>query len=201
MPRVPQYGSRKRRRQERVCNDVTPEGVDEESNNVEQEVESFASWRMELDDDIQTGYDAHLPEGVLNDDLFTQSTLYSIAKPSIDLIFKAVNDLIMKGENGAVNARNKWGAERKRQYLEHVFRRVKLLLSVPADSTETSLDTSMIESAIVYLQHLQMRGTNFRDNEYVRLHVLDALMPNVIKSQRAIAIRLNVNKNLMLPRG
>jgi hypothetical protein len=42
-----------------------------------------------------------------------------------------------------------------------------------------------------------MRGTNFRDNEYMRLHVLEALMPNVVKSQRAIAIRLNVNKNLM----
>jgi hypothetical protein len=54
----------------------------------------------------------------------------------------------MKGRNGAVNARNKWGAERKRQYLEHVFRRVKLLSSVAADSTETSLDTTMVESAI-----------------------------------------------------
>jgi hypothetical protein len=63
---------------------------------VEQEVESYASWRMELDDDIQTGNDAHLPEGVLNDDLFTQSTLYSIAKPLIDLTFKAVNGLIIK---------------------------------------------------------------------------------------------------------
>jgi hypothetical protein len=31
----------------------------------------------------------------------------------------------------------------------------------------------------------------------MRLHVLEALMPNVVKSQRAIAIRLNVNKNLM----
>jgi N12 class adenine-specific DNA methylase len=49
--------------------------------SVEQEVESYASWRMELDDDIQTGNDAHLPEGVLIYDLFTRSTLYSIAKP------------------------------------------------------------------------------------------------------------------------
>jgi hypothetical protein len=197
MPRVPKYGSRKRRRQEQVCNDVTPEGIDEESSTVEREVEPDASWRMELDDDIQTGNDAGPPEETMNDELFTQSTLYSVAKPLIDLINKSVNNLITKGHNGAVNPRNKWGMERKRQFLEHVFRRVRLLLSVAIDSTDTSLDTSMIESAIVYLQHLQMRVTNFRDNEYVKLHVLEALMPNSFKSQRAIATRLDININLM----
>lgn len=166
MPRIPKYGSRKRRREERACNDVTPDGVDEEISSLEREVEPDLFWRMESEEDIQTGNDAHPPEGVLNDGMFNQSTLYSLAKPLIDLINKSIEDLISKGYNGTINPRNKWGMERKRQFLEHVFRRVRLLLGVVAD-IDTSLDTSMIESAIGYLQHLQMRGTNFRDNEYV----------------------------------
>ena len=64
MPRVPKYGSRKRRIEERPCNDVTPDGVDEEISSLEREVEPDPLCRMELDDDIQTENDAHPPEEV-----------------------------------------------------------------------------------------------------------------------------------------
>jgi hypothetical protein len=126
-----------------------------------------------------------------NNNLFCTSQLYAVAKPIILVLQEKVKGLIPIGDC--------WGMLRTSQLLEHVFNRTKYLFSILKTPSTETLDTQMIDSAVDYLAALQTNhgGTNFKDNEYVRMHVLEALMPPVLKSGRALAKRLKVNRNIV----
>lgn len=126
-----------------------------------------------------------------NNNLFGTSQLYAIANPIITGLQSKVKGLIPTGES--------WGMLRTSQLLEHVFCRTKKMFSIAKTLSTETLDTQMIDSAVDYLAALQTNhgGTNFRDNEYVRMHVLEALMPPILKSGRALATRLKVNRNII----
>lgn len=126
-----------------------------------------------------------------NNNLFGTSQLYAVAKPVILSLQSKVKNIVPAGDS--------WGILRTTQFLEHVFHRTKNLFNITKTTSSESLDTQMINSAIEYLASLQTNhgGTNYRDNEYVRMHVLEALMPTVLKSGRALASRLKVNRNII----
>jgi hypothetical protein len=126
-----------------------------------------------------------------NNNLFGTSQLYAIANPIITGLQSKVKGLIPTGES--------WGMLRTSQLLEHVFCRTKKMFGIAKTLSTETLDTQMIDSAVDYSAALQTNhgGTNFRDNEYVRMHVLEALMPPILKSGRALATRLKVNRNII----
>lgn len=131
------------------------------------------------------------PTLVPNNNLFGTSQLYAVAKPIVLNLQSIVK--------GVMPAGGSWGVLRTAQLLEHVFNRIRSLFNITKTNSSENLDTQMIDSAIEYLGSLQINhgGTNFKDNEYVRTHVLEALMPTTMKSGRALASRLKVNRNIV----
>lgn len=97
---------------------------------------------------------------------------------------------------GVVPAGESWRILRTTQLLEHVFNRTKNLFNITKTASSETLDTQMVDSAIEYMASLQTNhgGTNYKDNDYVRNHVLEAIMPLTLKSGRVLASRLKVNR-------
>ena len=128
-----------------------------------------------------------------NDSLFTSSRLYAVAKPIITSLQQQISGIVGSGENCIM-----WGTNRKRQFLDHVFSRARTVFGVNKLELNAQLDTQMVDRAATYLSALQTRnGTNFKDNDYIRLHVLEALMPSNGTSNRALAIRLGVSREIL----
>ena len=150
---------------------------------------------------------AHLPRqsvneaskaGVYVDSLFTQSRLYEVTKPLISLIRKNISDAIARGYGGQINEDNSWSSDRISQFVEHVFSRIRSIFKIDStDTSNSSMDTQMIERAAAYISALSKEGTNFVGNEYVKHHVIEALMPATVCSLRAISKRLDVNRQLL----
>ena len=149
---------------------------------------------------------AHLPRqsvneaskaGVYVDSLFTQSRLYEVTKPLISLIRKNISDAIARGYGGQINEDNSWSSDKISQFVEHVFSRIRSIFKIDStDTSNSSMDTQMIERAAAYISALSKEGTNFVGNEYVKHHVIKALMPATVCSLRAISKRLDVNRQL-----
>ena len=126
-----------------------------------------------------------------NNNLFGTSQLYAVAKPIILELQSKVKGVVPAGES--------WGILRTTQLLEHVFNRTKNLFNITKTASSETLDTQIDDSAIEYMASLQTNhgGTNYKDNDYVRNHVLEAIMPLTLKSGRALASRLKVNRNII----
>lgn len=137
-------------------------------------------------------------EGVCIDALFTQTRLYQVARPLIQLIKSNLDGLIARSYGGKSITLNSWGTERKAQFLDHVFDRIKSIYHVDnSGSSLTAMDSQMVESAAAYIAALSKDGRNFTGNEYVKQHVIEALIPENVSSVRAISRRLEVNRQLL----
>jgi hypothetical protein len=139
-----------------------------------------------------------IKEGVCIDALFTQTRLYQVARPFIQLIKSNLDGLIARSYGGKSITLNSWGTERKAQFLAHVFDRTKSIYHVDnSGSSLTAMDTLMVESAAAHIAALLKDGRNFTGNEYVKHHVIEALIPENVSSVRAISRRLEVNRQLL----
>ena len=139
--------------------------------------------RTVLDDSVVT----------VKDNLFTTSRLYAAAKPIISSLQQQINSIIGSGDTCIL-----WGTARKKQFLDHIFGRARTILGVNKLESTSLLDTQIVDRATSYLAALQTRnGTNFKDNDHIRLHVLEALMPSNGISNRALALRLGVNREIL----
>jgi hypothetical protein len=129
--------------------------------------------------------------------LFCKSRLYEASRPAILQAKKAVEDIIACGYGGQVNTTNNWGNERKSQFLEYVFERLTKTFKVESSGAPSCklMDTEMIDSAVAFIAALTNVGTNFAENEYVKLNVIEALLPPDTKSIRAIFKRLRANRH------
>ena len=129
------------------------------------------------------------------DSLLSSSRLYAVAKPIISALQESLNAVIVDADPSIL-----WGAARKAQFIDHILHRTRALFGLSKPTSTAALDSQMIDSAASYLAALQTsKGNNFNDSEYVRLHVLEALIPPVVGSSRAIALRLGVSRGI-LPR-
>ena len=54
----------------------------------------------------------------------------------------------------------------------------------------------MVDSAVDYLSSLQVSGTNFTANEYLRTHILESIVSSAV-SNRLLATRLGINRKLL----
>lgn len=75
-------------------------------------------------------------------------------------------------------------------FLDHIFKRVKKLLGISISSSNENSEKDMIDSAVTYMSSLKKLGTNITGNEYVRIYVLESLVPPTVKSSRSLALRL-----------
>ena len=102
------------------------------------------------------------------------------------------------GYGGIVNPENSWCIDRTRQFVEHVFCRVNSILNIETPTTSNStLDTEMVDRAAAYVGALTKNGTNHLGNEYVRLHVIEASLPAKVDSMRAFGRRLDFNRQIL----
>ena len=182
-------------------NDVNDNPSDNESEECPERLEfstdDMRKVRMQVDhimtaDEVTAAVEAAVnPTLIPNNNLFGTSQLYAVAKPIVSNLQSIVKGIMPPGES--------WGILRTTQLLEHVFTRIRSLFNFTKTNFSENLDTQMIDSAIEYLASLQINhgGTNYKDNEYVRTHVLEALMPTSMKSGRALASRLKVNRNIV----
>lgn len=131
----------------------------------------------------------------INSNLFSQTRLYKLTNPIVELLHKNVESVIAIGSNGLEDPNNKWGVERTEMFLDHIFKRVKKLLGISISSSNENSEKDMIDSAVTYMSSLKKIGTNFTGNEYVRIHILESLIPPTVKSSRSLALRLGVNRN------
>ena len=84
-------------------------------------------------------------------------------------------------------------SERAAQFLEHVLARIKSIYHVDSvTSSPTAIDSQMIESAAAYIAALSKDGRNFTGNEYVKLHVIEALIHENVNSMRALSMIFRV---------
>jgi hypothetical protein len=135
------------------------------------------------------------PRAILNT-LFSRTALYRVAKPLIDSLEKMLTVLIKSSNNDLSSCGNKWGQERIDQLINHVISRVRNVFGVVADESTGAIDKKMVDSAITYISTLQSGGTNFSQNEYVKNHILEALVIND-ESIRSVAARLGVNRKFL----
>ena len=137
--------------------------------------------------------------GVYTEALFKQTRLYHVTRPLILLIKKNFEDAIAKGYGVQLNHFSTWSNERKNQFFDHFFARVRSIFHFGfiSTSSSTSLDSEMIDSAAAYITALSRNGTNFLGHEHVRLHVIEALLPETIKSMSLLSRRLNINRQLL----
>ena len=142
---------------------------------------------------VRIALENHARVVTTNDSLFTSSRLYAVAKPIITSLQQQISSIVGSGDNCIM-----WGTNRKRQFLDHVFSRARTILGVNKLESTSQLDTEMVDRAATYISALQTRnGTNFKDNDYIRLHILEALMPSSGTSNRALATRLGVNREIL----
>jgi hypothetical protein len=114
------------------------------------------------------------------------------------LIKSNLDGLIARSYGGKSITLNSWGTERKAQFLDHVFDRIKSIYHVDkSGSSLTAMNSQMVESAAAYIAALSKDVRNFTGNEYVKQHVLEALIPENVSSVRAISRRLEVNRQLL----
>jgi hypothetical protein len=104
--------------------------------------------------------------------------------------------LMHAGYKGAINPENKWGPDRTKQFINHIFARIEIFFGISNTESTSDLDTSMIDSAVSYMSSLQTSGTNFTANEYVRVHILESLIVPKI-SNRTLATRIGVKRKLL----
>ena len=107
------------------------------------------------------------------------------------------------GVSGIPDHSLKWGKERMSQFLEHLFGRLRSVFQLDSagSSTTESIDTHIVNSAVDFIGALSLTAagaTNFTANDYVRQHVLVALIPIKTISQRTLSKRLQINR-LSLP--
>ena len=70
------------------------------------------------------------------------------------------------------------------------------VFGVVAHESTGAIDKKMVDSAIIYNSTLQSGGTDFSQNEYVKNHILEALVIND-ESIRSVAARLGVNRKFL----
>ena len=100
------------------------------------------------------------------------------------------------GYGGAVHSTRKWGLNRLGQFVKHVFERLKAIFNISDADSISAIDTVMINSAVNYISSLQVSGTNFTANEYLRVHILESLVSSGV-SHRSLGERLKVNRKLL----
>ena len=129
------------------------------------------------------------------DSLIKRSLLYEIAKPVVESIVSSISKAITA--SGTPGRTTTWGSERKVQFLEHVFARVRASLDVSSmcKRSAENIDSIIVDDAVAFIEALSLSsagGTNFTFNQYVRSRVLEALMCTFLTSHRKVAIRLKI---------
>ena len=142
---------------------------------------------------------------IVNDELFHRSCPYEVAKPVVEAMKCLIMDSIATsvGVSGIPDHSLKWEKERMSQFLEHLFGRLRSVFQLDSagSSTTESIDTHIVNSAVDFIGALSLTAagaTNFTANDYVRQHVLVALIPIKTISQRTLSKRLQINR-LSLP--
>ena len=176
-------------------NQATPSGSEsQDTQNMDSRTNRDAD--VIISNDVVDGNVTGARRPVITNSLFSKAALYRTAKPVIDELQKVILNVMHVGYKGVVNPENKWGSDRSKQFINHVFVRIETLLGVSNTESTSDLDTSMIDSAVSYISSLQTSGTNFTANEYVRVHILESLIvPNI--SNRTLATSLRKGKNSM----
>jgi hypothetical protein len=79
--------------------------------------------------------------------------------------------------------------------LEYVYERLTTTFKVESSCAPACklMDTEMVDSAVAFISALANVVTNFAENEYVKLNVIEAVLPPETKSIRAIFKRLSAN--------
>ena len=149
-----------------------------------------------IDDETEVNVGGVTKETVINDSIFSQTALYRTSKPLIEHLQKSIHELMLIGYGGSIHSEKKWGQKRTEQFISHVFIRIKTLFEIPTAVPTSGLDTIMVDSAVNYLSSLQVSGTNFTANEYLRTHILESLVSSEV-SNRILATRLGVNRKLL----
>jgi hypothetical protein len=149
-----------------------------------------------IDDETEVNVGGVTKETVINDSIFSQTALYRTSKPLIEHLQKSIHELMLIGYGGSIHSEKKWGQKRTEQFISHVFIRLKTLFEIPTAVPTSGLDTIMVDSAVNYLSSLQVSGTNFTANEYLRTHILESLVSSEV-SNRILATRLGVNRKLL----
>ena len=129
------------------------------------------------------------------DTLFSRTALYKLAKPFVEELKQMLNILIGIDIFGSSISGSKWGQSRTDQFVNHVFSR-RSTFKVTDEESTGMMDTKIVDSAVKYLSSLQSGGTNFTENEFVRQHILEALVISDV-SIRAVATRLGVNRKVL----
>ena len=73
---------------------------------------------------------AHLSKHI--DSFIKRSLLYEIGKPVVESMVLLISKAI--SASGIPGRKTSWGSERKEQFLEHIFARVRALFDVPSTS-------------------------------------------------------------------
>ena len=126
-----------------------------------------------------------------------RSLLYEISKPVIESIVLMISNAVTT--SGTQCRKTTWGNDRKIQFLEHVFSRVRASIDAKSGSKRSAenIDSLILDNAVAFIEGLSLSsvgGTNFTSNQYVRSKVLEALIPTATTSHRQIANRLKINR-------